>query len=283
MEPGCQVDMVPILVGGQGLGKSTGVRALVPDEQFFVELRFDDSDDTLARKMRGVLVGELAELQGLRTSDIERIKAFVTRTHEKWIPKYQEFATEFPRRLLLIGTTNEDEFLSDTENRRFLPLRTEGVDVEAIRRDREQLWAEGLLLWTADGVAWEAAERMGREEVNDFVCADQWQGVVEQWLHDNPEVVNVRVSDILTAAVGLDMRHVTRVHELRAGRILKRLGFSKTTATVEGGRKGKVWRRGLTVRNRTPAQLDRAAELLAARNSSASAVAVLAESDNPWD
>jgi hypothetical protein len=260
MEPGCQVDMVPILVGGQGLGKSTGVRALVPDQQFFVELRFDDSDDTLARKMRGVLVGELAELQGLKTQDINRIKAFVTRTHEKWIPKYMEFATEFPRRLVMVGTTNEDEFLSDIENRRFLPLRTTGVDVAAIKRDRDQLWAEGLVRWMEHGVEWQEAEKLGKLNTEQYTLEDNWQGVIEQWLRDSGNT-RVRMNDVLIAAVGLDVRHITRVHELRGARVLRVLGWERRTATDKTtGKKAKVW--------------ERVHEPISA---------AVVESDNPWD
>lgn len=254
MEPGCQVDMVPILVGGQGLGKSTGVRALVPDEQFFVELRFDDSDDSLARKMRGVLVGELAELQGLRNADVERIKAFVTRTHEKWIPKYMEFATEFPRRLVMIGTTNDEEFLNDTENRRWLPVRTSGVDVAAIRRDREQLWAEGLVRWMEHGVEWKDAETNARANHEQFTLEDNWQTVIEQWLKDAGST-RVRMNDILIGAVGLDVRHITRVHELRGARVLRRLGWERRTAKFDG-KQAKVWERVVRAEPVTEVALD---------------------------
>ncbi|MCV5824559.1 virulence-associated E family protein, partial [Escherichia coli] len=84
---------------------------------------FAEKDDDLARKMRGRLVAEIGELRGLNTKELESIKAFVTRTHENWIPKYREFATQFPRRLVFVGTTNEDEFLADkTGNRRWLPV-----------------------------------------------------------------------------------------------------------------------------------------------------------------
>ncbi len=84
--------------------------------------------------MRGRLVAEIGELRGLNTKELESIKAFVTRTHENWIPKYREFATQFPRRLVFVGTTNEDEFLADkTGNRRWLPVEVSKVDVKAIK------------------------------------------------------------------------------------------------------------------------------------------------------
>lgn len=240
MEPGCQVDMVPILVGTQGLGKSQGVKALAPSEEFYTEIRLDETDDDIARKMRGTLVGELAELRGLRTADSDRIKAFVTRTREKWTPKYKEFATTFARRLVMIGTTNEDDFLADDENRRWLPVKTMGVDVEGIKRDRDQLWAEALQVWMANGVMWKDAELLGRDNQDEFKATDAWDGLISQWLNENPEQTQLRIHDVLLIAVGMDSRHVNRSHELRVAKILKSRGFVKVNRR-ENGRQQKVW------------------------------------------
>jgi predicted P-loop ATPase len=63
--PGVKADMVPILVGGQGVGKSTGVSAMCPSNEFFTEVSFHEKEDDLARRMRGRLVGEIGELRGL--------------------------------------------------------------------------------------------------------------------------------------------------------------------------------------------------------------------------
>lgn len=239
MAPGCQVDMVPILVGKQGLGKTQGIKALVPHKDFYVEIRLDEPDDTIARKMRGTLVGELNELRGLRTADLDRIKAFVTRTDEKWTPKYMEFATTFSRRLVMVGTTNEDEFLVDDENRRWLPVRTSGVNVAAIMRDRDQLWAEAMDIWLAEGVQWEEAERLARGAQTDYVVEDNWAAMIGTWLEDNGDGP-IRIHDVLLQAVGLNPTQVTRSHELRVGKILRDAGYNKTVTSV-GKIRGKFW------------------------------------------
>jgi hypothetical protein len=99
------------------------------------------------------LVGEVAELSGLHTRQIEWIKKFVVRKTEKWIPKYKEFATTFARRLVFIGTTNRTDILADdTGNRRWLPLHITKADVEGIVSARNQLWAEGAVLFAQHGV-----------------------------------------------------------------------------------------------------------------------------------
>uniref|UniRef100_A0A1A9ZTL0 Virulence-associated protein E-like domain-containing protein n=1 Tax=Glossina pallidipes TaxID=7398 RepID=A0A1A9ZTL0_GLOPL len=108
--------------------------------------------------MRGRLVGEISELRGLNSKEIESIKAFITRTHEVWVPKYREFATQFSRRLVMFGTTNQEEFLADeTGNRRWLPLRVGKMRLDDIKRDVMQLWAEGTELYrTLGGVQFRA-------------------------------------------------------------------------------------------------------------------------------
>lgn len=242
LEPGCQVDMVPILVGAGGIGKSQGVKALVPSQEFFTEIRLDEPDDVVARKMRGVLVGELAELRGLRSADADRIKAFVTRTHEQWIPKFKEFATTFPRRLVMVGTTNEDEFLTGDEgDRRWLPVRTVGVSVEAIKRDREQLWAEAREMWLLQGVSWHEVETIAGEARAEYNIEDQWEQPVAEWLAEhNP--AQVRSHDLLVQAIGLDLRQVTRHHEQRVGKMLRHRGYERVSVRTDG-KIVKVWRK----------------------------------------
>ena len=240
MEPGCQADMVPVLIGPQGCGKSRGVQAMVPSPEHYVEVRLDEQDDALARKLRGVLVGEMAEMRGLRAAEVERVKAFITRTHEKWVPKYREFATNYPRRFIMVGTTNDEEFLPpDSEHRRWLPMHTAKVDVPAIRRDREQLWAEGLAQWGVDGIAWSGLDKLAAYARAEAAGEDAWEEEVANYVKGIQGAV--RLQDILVNAVGLDSRTVSRSAEMRVGRILRSLGYVRRSARVEGGRYTKVW------------------------------------------
>lgn len=239
-EPGCQADMVPVLIGRQGVGKSRGVQALVPSPEHYVEVRLDEPDDAIARKCRGVLVGELAEMRGLRAADIERVKAFVTRTQERWVPKYKEFATNYARRFIIVGTTNDEEFLpSDTEHRRWLPVHTKQVNVARIRDDREQLWAEGLVRFTVDGIHWSGMDALAVEARAAASGEDPWDMRIALWIHENP-APHFRMADIMIHAIGLDTRTTTRVHELRVANTLRGLGYERTQARI-GKSVQKVW------------------------------------------
>ncbi len=169
LNPGCQADMVLILFGDQGAGKSTGIEAMLPDPNYYCEIDLGERDDNLLRLMRGKLIGEISELRGLNTKDAGAIKAFVTRKTEQWTPKYVEFATKYERRIVFIGTTNEQNFLADeTGNRRFLPIRVGAVDRDAIRRDCQQLWAEAVVRFNKDGILWQDAEKLAKEEHDKY-------------------------------------------------------------------------------------------------------------------
>lgn len=243
MVPGIKADMVPILVGAQGCGKSSGVAALSPDPTFFAEISFAEKDDDLARKMRGRLVAEIGELRGLNTKELESIKAFVTRTHENWIPKFKEFATQFPRRSLIIGTTNEDEFLADrTGNRRWLPVEVIKVNVDDITRDVLQLWAEAREMFKADGIQYEAAEHLAAQVHEKYTIKDAWLEIIERWL-DEPDLMTgekprtrsfLRAAEVLREALNLDPKNISRREQMRIGNVLQNCGYKSERIYVKG-------------------------------------------------
>jgi len=234
--PGVQADMVPVLCGAQGARKTTGIKALAPALDHYVEINLAGRDDNLSRKLRGKLVGELEELRGLQSRDAEEIKAWITRTHEEWVPKFKERPMVFARRLLLLGTTNHRRFLADSSGeRRWLPtiVATHGpIRPEAIARDRNQLWAEAALLYRLDGIQWQEAERLGVKVHDRFKVLDIWSEPVERWLAE-PNVAGVRPGDAgfsigeALACVGMPMGQVTPAHLYRMGRVLTSLSFTE--------------------------------------------------------
>jgi predicted P-loop ATPase len=247
LDPGCQADMVPILVGAQGVGKTRGIEALAPFPDAYTTIDLSVRDADLARRMRGRLVVEIAELRGLHTRERTAIKDFVTQRADKWRPLYQEFAVAVPRRCLLVGSTNESEFLADeTGNRRWLPVEVGAVDVAAVARDREQLWAEAAARWLAGGVAWAAAARLAAGEHEKFRIDDSLEVEVEEWLArralqvDGEGGGSFAIRDVLIGC-GFDPRSATPTLEQRFGKILKLMGFSKHNLRIENGRQAKRW------------------------------------------
>lgn len=246
MDPGCQCDMMPILVGDEGPGKSSSIRALVPYEDCFVEVSFNDKDDDIARIMRGALVGEVAEMRGLGTRDEESIYTFVTRRWEKWVPKFKEFSTKTPRRTILFGTVNDAQFLGK-EGRRWLPFNVGAragrsdseVRPDLVARDRLQLWAEARDLWAEHGVLWRKARDLGAAAQEAFIISHPWEDRLQAWMVDYGALVGLEggflpTEKIFSQGLGLsgrfssaDARHLAKV--------MKAMGYEHAR---QGGLKG---------------------------------------------
>jgi hypothetical protein len=240
MVPGVKADMVPILTGEQGQRKSSGIEAMAPFDTFR-EMNFHQNEDARARLMRGCLMVELGELSGLKTKAIEEIKAWTARRKEDWVPKYKEFSTTLLRRCAFQGTTNEGQFLDDpTGERRWLPMASGVVDVEGIARDRDQLWAEGRVLFEDGGVAWREAETLAKGEHDDYRVTDTWEDTIERWLETPdldgtlPGAEGFKTHDVLTQALYCREHAVKRADETRVAKVLRTLGFCQKVQKVDG-------------------------------------------------
>lgn len=246
LDPGCQTDMVPVLYGSQGVRKSTAVAAIPPLRDMFTEVDLGARDADQSRKMRGKLIGEIGELKGLHSRDAESVKAFITRRYEEWVPKWREFGTLFPRRLVFVGTTNKDEFLSDsTGNRRWLPVNVGAKsDVEGIERDRDQLWAEAALMFAIGGVAWKDAEDLAKTVHATYSIDDNWADDIRDWINTEDTLTGekpltrkfLQVRDVMENALGLTTSQRTKSAEMRVCDILRAFKFVKKHTET-----GKVW------------------------------------------
>lgn len=241
LSPGIKVDIVPILVGAQGLRKSTAVAAMSPNPDWFCEISFHEKEDVLARLMRGKAVAEIAELNGLRTKEIEAIKAFLARQREHWVPKFKEFSTTYPRRLLFIGTTNKDQFLMDeTGHRRMAPQKVGMAQIDALRADRAQLWAEGRARYLAGGIEWQAVEELAKAEHEQYVIVDGWQDQIESWL-SVPDMGGalpmgkgyVLSAEIYSGALSMAATDAKPQDDWRLSKILRVLNFEQKRVRID--------------------------------------------------
>ncbi|MEO1092139.1 MAG: virulence-associated E family protein [Pseudomonadota bacterium] len=236
--PGCKAHATLILRGPQGAGKSTVFEILgspwfsddVPDLQ-------SGKDASLA--MGGSWMLELAELDALGSVDAKRIKAFLTRATDRFRPAYGRRLVEIPRSSVLCGSTNAVTFLHDeTGGRRFWPVDVGTIDVDGLRRDRDQLFAEAVL-WHEDRAPW----WLDRPELVELAAArqraayheDPWhEDVIRIALHRWPETTTkpegVTPSEVLSA---LD---VTR--DRQDGRLANRVVRILTHAGWESWRPG---------------------------------------------
>ena len=181
--PGCKFDDVPVLVGTkQGEGKSTIIKWLALNEQWFSEVKKVDGADSI-EALFGAWICEIPELSAFkRADDVESIKAFVTRTKDKYRKPYDRTPVEYPRRCIFVGTTNNAQFLSDkTGNRRFYPVtaNSSGYDLY----DHEQECKEYIRLCWA-----EARERFKQGKMPpfaDYQLLKDYQAKQEEAMEDD--------------------------------------------------------------------------------------------------
>ena len=123
-EPGCKFDYMLVLVGEQGKGKSSFLRFLALNDEWFNDNFSTLDGDKATEKLRGMWIVELAELQATkRAKDVETIKSFVTSRVDNYRVPYQKRTERRRRMCVLAGTSNPTDFLTDkTGNRRFLPV-----------------------------------------------------------------------------------------------------------------------------------------------------------------
>lgn len=150
--PGCKFDYVLVLIGKQGIGKSTIIKLLGRDW-------FSDSFNGVQGKeafeqLQGVWILEIAELAGIKKAELESIKHFISKQVDSYRVAYGKRTEVFPRQCVFIGTTNTKDFLSDhTGNRRFWPVdtmlvpATKNIFEDLTPEEVAQVWAEAVSLY----------------------------------------------------------------------------------------------------------------------------------------
>jgi len=184
LRPACKADHVLILEGAQGAGKSTAIRILCGDAYFGDSLPKLDSKDA-ADYVRGKWIIELAELSSVSKTEVEHVKAFITRTEEKFRPAYGRNEIAYQRRCVFIGTTNRTDYLRDeTGNRRFWPIKLETVNLDAIEKDRDRIWAAAKALYDAGEQWWltDAEAVLAEAQQERRTAVDPLYDEVAEWL-----------------------------------------------------------------------------------------------------
>lgn len=236
MKPGAKVDTMPILEGTQGKGKSSALAILAGE--WFSDSKIVIGSKDAYQALRGVWLLELGELEALNRAEIEGVKAFVSSRIDRYRPSYGRLEVEVPRQCVFAGTTNAEEYLADaTGARRFHPVRTGELDLEALRRDRDQLWAETVALYDA-GESWWLDHDLGTEAADEAEARyvrDPWEATVARFVTNPVFRIHGVTNEDCLAACGLDVALRNRGHSIRMGNILKRLGWKRVKKRRQDG------------------------------------------------
>jgi hypothetical protein len=252
-EPGCIAKYVLVVTGSQDIGKSTAF-GILGGEWFTDDIAQLGTKDAQIQAGNAWIV-ELAELDSLRSADISATKAFISRRIDKFRPPYGEHMIEQERECVLAATVNPaGPYLRDeTGNVRFWPVRSTQVDLNALRADRDQLWAEAVHRYKAREPWWPNDEFdpvAAQEEVSETAETDPWFDLVQLWVQARAvprlrsgKTPEFSASEILGSAIEMPKERQNRAAEMRIGKIMRRLGFETRMVRIKDEEKPvRRWR-----------------------------------------
>lgn len=245
-QPGCKVDHSLILEGPQGKLKSETLRALAIEDAYFTDRLSHIASRDAAMEIAGILLVEVAEMDALIKASSSAGKSFLTRRFNRFRPPWGRHPINQPRQCIFAGTINPSSggYLKDpTGARRFWPVLCQGmIDLDGIKRDRDQLWAEAVVRYKAGAKWWletPELEALATAEQALRFKTDAWQERVEAWLGDRKET---GVSEVLEGALGIPPREQTRSAEMRIASMLTHLGFARCRPNKDGDRRRRYRR-----------------------------------------
>ena len=176
-----------------------------------------------------------------------------------------------PRQCVFAGSVNPETYLRDeTGNRRFWPIRCGTIDLDALVRDRDQLWAEAVARYREGAIWWLDEPELvasAKAEQDERYQNDAWDARIDRWLAYERRRVNhgygsfddwrdeeverpaplidVSVGEILEGALSIEPARWTKADQMRVGAYLKtrcgsdirpaRLGFGSGDIESIGG------------------------------------------------
>ncbi len=260
LRPGCKFDYMLILQGAQGLGKSSAFKALA--EPYFMDTPFRIGDKDSYLSLQGVWLVEFSELESMSKAESTAIKAFVSSTEDRFRPPYGSRMVKMPRRAVLAGTTNGNEFLKDaTGDRRMWPVHVTEVRLDLLKACRDQLFAEAYhVLRTKRGTdearyyPTPAEEReLFHPEQDRWRLVDVWTDILADYVNSKATHKNLDPNDppqirrgffstqeLFENALGIKPERMdnAKLMQTRVGSAMRELGFTAERERSGGRKRG---------------------------------------------
>lgn len=249
-EPGCKFDTCLVLKGGQGVGKSSFIKALA---------RPDWLNDTTQPKEKETLqaihscwVMELAELDSLTTKrEAGAVKALLSSSIDKYQLPYGRAIEECPRRSIMIGTCNRDDFLrDDTGSRRFWVIDLHHdfaagnvIDVDRVVTDRDRIWKAAVLAYRAGQHRWLSREQQNESDRRNrgYEQEHPWESRIARWLNQNTPQGFSTEQCLLESGIRICEDTIQQRDFQDAAKVLTRLGYNKTRHQLRRYSNKRVW------------------------------------------
>jgi predicted P-loop ATPase len=237
-EPGCRADYMPVLEGPQGLEKSSMLRTLAGQPEWFSDSLPDLGTKDASEHLEGRWLIEIAEMDKFDRAESALMKAFVSRTTERYRRAYGRRTQDEPRQCMFAGTVNHHSYLKDeTGNRRYWPVASGQLDLAGLALVRDQLFAE----------AWTRAVSQNEQywpdplfehlfmqpEQDQRLEADLWEPLVAEFLRSRAQAL---VGEVVVACTGGGSLHLNTTNRNRVSRIMETLRWRRGKRGVNGER-----------------------------------------------
>lgn len=255
-EPGCKADTALVLEGSQGVGKSSFLRALMPNKAWFAE----DLGGPIGKKdaligLAGKWIIELAEIAAMKKSTSEDVKSFLSRLVDSFRAPYATRSEDHPRQCVFFGTVNPEAdgtWLNDTTGgRRFWPVVVSRCDVSGMTAVRDQLWAEALHRYQANEPHFltQEIEKMAAIEQEHRLEGNPWEESVNSYLNMHPGCKKISTNIIFENKVG---RVTTSKDRAESRAIAKALRSRGWVSDREGSGRVRIWEAPSQVKDELP-------------------------------
>ena len=240
-EPGCQADYILILEGPQGRLKSTSLRTLAVNPEWYTGRISQIGSKEALIEIGGVWFIEDAEMVTLNRAASGASKQFITEPTDRYRPPYGRHTIRKPRSCVFVATINPPAggYLKDpTGARRYWPVVCDTIDRDGLERDRDQLWAEAVHLYRAEHPRYlETAEleALARAEQDARRIVDAWEGPVRSWVGHRRNIG--RLETVTKGALGIAPQDQTPSIQRRVVAILTSLGFTKCRPRTGKGKR----------------------------------------------
>lgn len=221
--PGCKLDNMIVLEGAQGIGKSRSMQIIGGD--WYAEASESVQGKDFYLVLKGKLLIEIAELDSFGKADVTRIKQTISCPKDTYRAPYEARPKDHYRQSVFVGTTNDECYLRDTTGgRRFWPIMARKIDLQAIARDREQLFAQACKQFAQGDEWWIMPVDETLKEQDSRRQRDDWEQVIEAYIGRREVITGV---EIATECLKIDIGKFDKQLQMRVANILKSLKWKR--------------------------------------------------------